>query len=288
MSNTFEIGGTYFTAQGEKVYLDAITTGGKFVVSQIMRFSDYGDDFYEDVGPSKVVDKIHANAPVAVLDERFAEAQSRLDEIESQYSKRFSEVTNAEREIKDRLAKLKKYQGLELLEDFIDGKITHFVVCESEYSIDLRIKTATEAIEKGGSHDDRWDKTLKLVTLFGKSNGDLQWKVNRYYDGSGDHKQIWPCRNEDEARQTMSAIYQKMVDDHFQTATEDRPYWFITGYEKAVSAGLEQKPEVTERYRKLKKAELLKQEAAARTELEKAQAKLDALLSARSKDRSEP
>lgn len=278
MSDNFEIGETYFTANGEKVYLDAITTDGKFVVSQIMRYSDYGDDFYEDVGPSKVVDKIHAEAPVAVLDQRFEEAQERLGQIESQYNKRFAEVTNAEREIKDRLAKLKKFHGLELLEDFIDGKVTHFVVCESEYGIDLQIKTKAEAIEKGGSHGDRWDDTLKLVTLFGKSNGDLQWKVNRYYDGSGDAKQIWPCRSEDEAKQVIAAIYQKMVDDHFPTATVDRSYWFLTAYEKAISVDLEQKAEVTERYRELKQADLLNKQAAARAELEKAQAKLDALL----------
>lgn len=276
----FEVGETYFTAAGEKVYLDAVTTDGKFVVSQIMRYEESYDNFYEDVGPSKVVDKIFSQAPVAVLDQRFAEAQTRLAQIEKQYQTRFAEITNAERSIKDRLDKLKKYQGLELLEDFIDDKITHFVVCDSEYSTDLTIKSREDTIAKGDPDSiSKWDKTLKLVTLFGKTNGDLQWRVDRYYDGSGGGgKIVWPCLSEEHGKKTIADILQHKVDEQFATATDDRAYWFLSAYEKATAFGLPQKPEVAARYAELKRADCAKREVAARKEVEKAQANLSAIV----------
>lgn len=203
-ADRFEIGETYFTAQGEKVYLDAMTTDGKFVVSQIMRYSDYDDSFYEDVGPSKLVEKLFEKAPVEVLDARFTEAEARLADIEKRYQLRFSEVTNAEREIKDRLAKLNKYAGLEHLERFIDGDFTHFVV--DEYS-GYEIKDKATAL----SQDDRYDKKLRLLSLYGDTNGNILWELNRYRDGSGNWTHVYPCLSLEDAKAKVHELCEAKI-----------------------------------------------------------------------------
>lgn len=280
MSN-FEIGETYFTKQGEKVCLDAITQDGKFVVSQIMQYVNYHDDFYEDVGPSKVVDKIFSQAPVAILDERFKEAQARLDAINAEHDKRFAEITTAERDIKNRLAKLKKYQGLELLEDFIDGTITHVVYANGENSTDLTVKPLSRVLEKGSSSGYN-DRDLRLLSLFGRSNGDLTWKVNQYYDGSGySSGTIFPCRSEEDGQEVIRRIHQQRVDEQFAHLDPARPYWFLTYYEKALSVGLEQRPEVTAKYQELKRVNLQEAEKKARDALAKAQKTLDDIIASR-------
>ncbi len=277
VDQTYKPGRTYYMRDGSMVEYLGQMSDKRHVACQLVEIETY--DGRETV-PGGIVfaSELFAKPPVEHRSQEVAALEAKVSELEKRKSALYANCLSAEQEIRVRLDKLKRYAGLELLEDLIDGKITHFVVCESEYGIDLKIKTAAETIEKGGSSDDGWDKSLRLVTLFGKSNGDLQWKVNRYYDGSGSHKTIWPCRSEDEAQKTIAAIYQKMVDENFPHATEDRGHWFLVSYEKAVSVGLQQKAEVAERYRELKQAALLKQEAAARTELQKAQSRLDELL----------
>lgn len=273
MSNEHEVGRAYWLRDGREVEYLARTDDGKHVVAPVNELETY-DGWDRARGPIEFASELFAKPPVEKRSEEIVALEVKVRELEKRKAELYSECINSERDVRARLDKLKKYQGLELLEDFIDGKITHFVLMTNEYGIDLKIETA-EVIQKGGGSDsDRWDKTLKLVTLFGKSSGDLQWKVNRYYDGSGDWKSIWPCRSEEEAKQVIAAIYQKAVDDHFPTVTEDRSHWFLVAYEKAVSVGLEQRPEVAARYGELKQAALLKQEDAAKKELEEAQAKL--------------
>lgn len=278
MTTEHIIGDTYYTAQGEKVYLDAVTTDGKLVVSQIMRYTDYGDDFYEDVGPSKVVDKLFVEAPVVVLDERFAEAEARLNDIESKYQTRYAEVINAEREIKGRLDKLKKFKGLELLEDFIDKKVTHFVYRESDTSFEYRIFDFNKAVET--QDRDSYRHPFRLVTLFGDSKGDLNWKVDRYYDGSGGSTAtIWPCRDEQHAKDTITAIHTDRLNEQFSYLDPQRPYWFLRSYEAATKHGIAPTAEQEAKYLECRAAELAGQEKSAREAVEKAQAALDALLS---------
>ncbi|WP_105430179.1 hypothetical protein [Neorhizobium sp. T6_25] len=271
MAENFELGETYFTAAGEKVYLDAITTDGKFVVSQIMRFEDHYDSFYEDVGPSKLVDKIFQAAPVAVIDERFIAAQTKLSDIENQYQARFAEIVKAERQIKDRLAKLKKYEGLDRLEDFIDGNITHLVLVDEDYKI--------VGLERLDEMEYGRKRGMKLVTLFGASGGDLVWRVNQYSDGSGSGSwEIIPCASEEEAVAKRAERILRDVQDSFAAFAPDRPYWLLRRVEKAIEFDITVPDSIMARYKECKKLELATAEANARKAVADAQAKLDEFL----------
>lgn len=271
MADQYEIGETYYTANGDKVYLDAITTDGKFVVSQILRFSDYGDSFYEDTGQAQIVGKIYAEAPVAVIDERFAAAQEKLAEIERHYQTRYAEVINAEREIQSRLAKLQKFNGLDRLEDFIDGKITHVVLVDEDYAI--KGLDALEEIDYGRKQG------LKLVSLFGKSDGDLLWCVNQYRDGSGGMwREIIPCANEDDAVAKRRERLLADIQEQFAHIEPDRPYWFLRRVQKAIELNIDVPADVTAKYQELQKVHLAAEEAKARKAVEDAQAKLEEFL----------
>lgn len=58
--------------------------------------------------------------------------------------------------------------------------------------------------------EDRRDKGLKLVCLYGKYNREIRWKLNQYFDGSGYWTEITPCKTEAEARDVAINILREM------------------------------------------------------------------------------
>ncbi len=271
----FEIGDDFYTADGAKVRLEAITTTGQFVVAKLLRYEDHYDSFYEDFGPTEVVDKLFEKPPVEVIDAEIAAKKAELAEIEERHSKAFMEINTVEWTAKQRLEKFKKFQGLELLEDFIDKKITHVVYAPDEDSLDFKIVSFEEAVKS----KERYSTDLRLVTLFGRSNGDLQWRVDQYYDGSGGSRQcIWPCRDEQHANDTIIAIISDRLAERFKHVTPDRSYWFLLTYEAAIKYGIAPTQEQEAKYRELKAASIAGQIVGARKNLDTAQAALDKLL----------
>jgi len=86
--------------------------------------------------------------------------------------------------------------------DFIDGKITHYVeVCSWSPPRLLEFKDAMV------SDENRWNKKLKLLVLYGASNGDLEWNISQYSDGSGGRRQVLPCCSLEEAMVKMTEAF---------------------------------------------------------------------------------
>ena len=278
---TYEIGDDFYTADGVKVRLEAITTTGQFVVAKLLRYQDHYDDFYEDYGPTEIVDKIFEKPPVEVIDEQIAAKLAELAEIEKRHNKVFAEINTVERTAQARLEKFKKFKGLELLEDFIDKKITHFVWTSDENSYDFKIGSFEDAIKCKDRYANGAE--LRLVTLFGRSNGDLQWRVDQYYDGSGGRRQcIWPCRDEQHAKDTIVAIISDRLAETFRYAGKNS-YWFVTSYEAALKFGIMPSADQEAKYRELKAASVAGQIAGVRKNLEQAQTSLDRLLAEQAK-----
>lgn len=276
-SQKFEIGDDFYTAAGAKVRLEAVTTDGKFVVAKLLRYEDHYDSFYEDFGPAEIVDKLFEKPPVEVVDEQIAAKLAELAEIEERHSKAFMEINSVERTAKARLDKFKKFAGLELLEDFIDKKITHFVQAPDDTSFDFKIVSFDDVIKSKDRYANGAE--LRLVTLFGRSNGDLQWRVDQYYDGSGGSRQcIWPCRDEQHAKDTIVAIICARLAESFQNVTPDRSYWYLLTYEAAIKYGIAPTREQEAKYRELKASSIAGQIVGARKNLSTAQAALDQLL----------
>jgi hypothetical protein len=201
----FEIGMELFTKDGRRVELLAITTDGAYVVNQVLRFEDYDGSYGYGRGETTFEEELWKKAPVAVIDAEIAVAETKLRDAERLCSEKLSQALNAEREIKDRLAKLAKYKGLEHLEDFIDGRFTHMVL--HSYG-DYEIKTKDAALDQG----DRYDKRLRLLSLYGDTNGDLAWGLNRYRDGSGNSEHVIPCLSVEEAREKVRELCEADID----------------------------------------------------------------------------
>lgn len=99
--------------------------------------------------------------------------------------------------VKDRtdlIHKLEQVKALRGIEDFIEGRITHVVEiscykgpCIREFK-EYKVKDGCDCRE-----------LFRLITLFGRSNGDLLWNINRYSDGSGSGGTVYLCKSYEEA-----------------------------------------------------------------------------------------
>ena len=106
----------------------------------------------------------------------------------------------------DRLKKYKQYQGLERLGMFLDDKITHFAVLDYQPSIQLKKDALC-----GGR--ERYEKEFKLLTLFGRTDGDLLWRINQYSDGSGYGTEVIPCCSYKEAVKILKEYIYKEIKE---------------------------------------------------------------------------
>ncbi|TQX91267.1 hypothetical protein EQW76_00560 [Rhizobium sp. rho-13.1] len=210
-----------WTQNGRKVYVTNVTTEGYYVV-QGMNAQIYGDEIYEETGDTWVEARLYGQPPVALIDEQITKALAYLEEVKAKHREMTSAVLNVEKENKERLSKLSRFKGLENLEAFIDGKVTHCVVVESHAA---KVETVAQALTY---YEDRgWGRPqapsgLKLVTLFGDSKGDLQWRVNQYRDDSGSSSaQIIPCISEEQAQTTRDGVLLQKLRSSVETYRRD-------------------------------------------------------------------
>lgn len=113
------------------------------------------------------------------IDARIRDAQTRLEEA-TEHLKQVNAIKNNIKE-----------SDLDLFVGFISGTI-QYVVCNS-YEIEPPQKLADIL----GTYDNFYSGAkkfdgLKLLSVLGKSDGNLMYRINRYRDGSGGDTEIYP------------------------------------------------------------------------------------------------
>lgn len=269
IATNFKIGMELFTREGNRVELLAITTDDKYVVSQIVRMDTYDGSYDYGRGETWFETELFQTAPVKLMDEKLVAKRAEIAELEKTRSERMRDVIGAEKDIKDRLAKLSKYKGLERIEDFIEGRITHFVVPYSGSYVICTLKEF-EAKDYGGRAEG-----IRLMSLYGNSKGDLSFLVNQYRDGSGgEWKEIIPCASEEEAGEKLKAKIAEDLAVHFTCFNAEHPYWFFVTVESAQKHGVPVSEEVMSLYLVHKRASLSQEKAKLQKDINEKLAKI--------------
>lgn len=266
----FEVGKTYYTRDGSKVELLAHTTDKRFVVSQLYEIEDY-DGTRTVWGPTIFADHLLVNAPTAIVDSEIEALRAEGARLRRENAELRVEAMDAERDIKSRLGALTRYKGLERIEEFMDGKITHVVT--TEYC-DFKVRTLAEFENKD---DYGRNKGIRLICLYGGSKGDLTWRVNQYSDGSGSWRELTPCASEEEAVQVRLEKIAQALSEHFAAFNKDRPHWFLRYTELAVANDISVTAEQSALYRQYKSEELAAQIKEAQKRAVDATEKLNAI-----------
>ena len=184
-----------YLVSGQQVEIERRLDEG-FLVRKI--FVVESMEFDDEEYPSEevfLVDKVFNKAPTEKLGKSVTELKEQIAELHLTKNNITKELAVFQSEEKSRLDKIKQHKQLDRLEDFIDGKITHYVLHRYTPEIVALEDTKAEYARKCGA--------LRLLVLFGESNGQLNWQLNRYADGSGDMIDAVPCCSYEEAIQEL-------------------------------------------------------------------------------------
>jgi hypothetical protein len=178
---------------------------GQFLVRTVLQ--DYEGNDLE--GTLELVAQVLDQPPTAKIGQELVELSAKCDAVAERKRELEAQIREVEAANQSRFLKFKQYKQLALLEDFLDGKITHYVI--ERYN---RIQILPLENTKTEYHRD----ALRLLVLYGLSKGDLEWRLCYYADGSGSYETVYPVTSLEAAKQQAREIALDNI-----CATKDNP-----------------------------------------------------------------
>jgi hypothetical protein len=176
---------------------------GKYLVRQILIGNEDYDEYEYSSDVIMEVGRIYDEVPKIAYDERLVEVKKQIDEEKSKLKKIKEEVSKYTDDQKEIVSKLEINDAVKYVFDYIEGKITHFVI--GQYS-GYKIETFNEAVKER----DTWRNTRRLITLSADESAKPSWRINAYRDGSGSDNTVYPCKSYEEAQSKLQSL---MADD---------------------------------------------------------------------------
>lgn len=199
----FKSGDRAYTVSGNEV-LFITQHDGQALVQQVMQTEEE-----ERYGKPFLIAEIFSEEPVQKWSAKIEKLNSEILELQKTRDAITAEIRTASATERERKERLMQHRALTRIDDFLAGKMTHFVM-ESYRGVE--IMTFDEVVKYKESDYDRIPTGIKLLSLFGKTNGDLEWGINRYSDGSGGRDTVIPCLSYEEAMEQAKISVEKRFD----------------------------------------------------------------------------
>jgi hypothetical protein len=209
---TFNKGDIVFTSDGQQVQYIAEVDGEHIVRPQLS--DDDEDSFF---GDPVSVELVFASAPKEVYDQTIADLNKQIEALTDRKDELEDEIRRSKTDETARKKRIMVNAALARIDEILAGKITHLVI--NKYGI--AIVPFGKAME-----DDYSQRDLKLLTLYGRTNGNLAWMLNQYSDGSGSKYEVWPCTSMEEARTVAASI----IEAHYIALRADPSKTWEAGY----------------------------------------------------------
>ncbi|MBT2773811.1 hypothetical protein J7J47_16435 [Halomonas sp. ISL-60] len=194
-----------FLADGRKVAIVGQLNQQEWIVQEIF-VTENGDEIPagERFTTKSLLDqpaKSYKQKEIDRQEERIAKNKAEIDRIEKLLSERRCEE-KAQKEvlkcIKGAVGEVISGEDLGTLVDFLTGSIQWITQDRYSHSDPVPFLKSVSGTERGWGGEMRFED-LKLISLYGGSDGNLSYKLSRYSDGSGDSTDIWGYRTYQEA-----------------------------------------------------------------------------------------
>lgn len=210
-----------YTSDGKKVAMLGKLNSAQYIVQEI--FIVDGQEVPS--GENFVVSSLHDAPAESWKEKRIREIEERAEKVErdckaqiKRAQQRMREATEKAKLRADALfafAKNSDNEQLNLLHAWLAGEVTHVFINGVRPAIlpfDDR-----ELFQTDSFHGLKYE-ALKLVSLFGGTDGQLSFRLSRYSDGSGGYIEIFPARGYDAAL----AVAQQHLDEAARAYVEGR------------------------------------------------------------------
>ena len=262
-----------YTDDGKKVLVVGKLNAQQTIVQEI--FVSAGQEIPS--GENFVVKSLH-DAPaeswkeknLRELEARYETSRKKWEAEIDQQGRRLSMIKEKAKLHADALFKFvdkADSESMQLLKKVMSGQITHIFV--SGYSPEIyEWEGGKGAYVLDTFHDRGRIEGIKLLSLYGYSDGDLEYRLHTYRDGSGGSEQVWPTCSYEEALKLA------------QAACDDQASAYLNEANRSFSLDKWQKIEgitipsgVIEKYEALADAQRLKRIENLRKELDDLEAK---------------
>lgn len=204
-----------YLSNGPEVRVIQTLNDGTVLVEPIFENPNDGEPYEGNpfiVNANQIFDK----PPIQKKAEEVIKLNEQISELNMKLRDLRQEVSAFEKTYEDRILKIQRHKGIELLENFIDGKITHYV--EINYGTPKIIpfnESESDFAEGKGV------RRLRLLSLFGKATEDLEWGLNEYRDGSGRYSTVIPCVSLETACQVVKDWIKETVEKDMDPENKD-------------------------------------------------------------------
>lgn len=195
-----------YTSDGKKVSVLGKLNAQESIVQEIFVTQDGAEI---PSGENFVVKSLHDAPAVSWKEKELKKLEDRYETESREWEGRIAsmrDTSNKEYGLLSAVIKSSKlttcawdHECFKQMELFLTGQIKFLV--EKSYC-DYKIIPFSEAIPESSDRENN----IRLITLFGKSDGNLTWKLNSYRDGSGSDMTILPATSLEEAKALLSEI----------------------------------------------------------------------------------
>jgi hypothetical protein len=214
---TMKQGDTVFSQHGQEAILVA-HTGGEYLVRPI-----YEDDDGPQEGDVETWRTAFRTPPAPKLDSETAEAEKRLTELKAQVSALRAEQYELQKSEKDRMARIKQHEGLEMLDRYLAGEITHYVALHDFYP-KVEIIPVGETVENYASASE-----YGLLKLMPTRSWDKKFHFSVYFKASSPMysrtEKVFPCCGEEVAKAKAVEIIRGLVSEYLELKPERRNHF---------------------------------------------------------------
>ena len=248
MKDEWKTGQRAYTASGREVTFFARSDRGDYVVQTYyeVTINDHYQTTEEVDGDLITVREIFKKPPTEKLHAEVRQLSDEVTELRRELNDARDRLRTTKRVeetfLADQAARLEKHDAIAHVLDFVEGEITHFTLYDyGRVSVISKEDALKDTSARGWS-----DGNTKLLTLYVKSSGDLQWRINQYRDGSGKNTDAWPFTSLEGARLKAFEIVGSIFDEY--TAGDDKCYNIHNAMESARTLELAIPDDVTKRY----------------------------------------
>lgn len=212
----FETDQEVYDEQGN-AYTYIASDKGEHIVREVLEDCEYGGAYSGEV---RVLRSVFTTADsgrqkmesrLAQLNEQIVAAQLELHDVQGA-------VHAANKEVRERAERLKQHEQLAFLDDYLQGKITHYVeTSRCGYGFEIIPVNVVSDIERS-------DRKFRLLTLSGSADyrGGIHWQLNKYSDGGGSDSTVYPCRSLEEAQAKARQLLEAAIAEILKKPTGSR------------------------------------------------------------------
>ena len=219
--------GIKYTSDGKKVKEVGKLNKDQYIVQEIF-VTESGDEIPS--GENFVVDSLHDKPVISWKENKLKEIEERYDKQVKHYDKMIDNLNKrmelAQEKAREKIKCLSAFsknannEQLKTLEDYIAGKIKYFVkYCSYSPEIihlpDNNIEYDCDTYSFGRTRIN----SMKLVSLFGGSDGRLDFRINTYKDGSGSWYECSYHKSYNGALKALQKYFDKLCKSKIENDT---------------------------------------------------------------------